>query len=105
GRATRRYNPSTNTLTMVDIDLSNLPNKVVHEGSLTPTGTPTSAFVTMRQMRGMGIEFASLRKVQMTNIRNVESVLSVNAAVAKGATYDEAVRASKSVEYATTSIE
>jgi hypothetical protein len=111
GQATRVYKtkpakrgePAEHILVMEDIQLGTLPRKVEHPNAMTDTGTRTSAFVTMRQMKLLGIKFGTLTKARMTNVRNVETVLALHT---RGATADRvAVRGTKSVDYATTALE
>ena len=53
--------------------LTELPNKVMHDGAMTTTGTPTQAYLTMLQMKELEVAYASVEKFKMTNIRNVDS--------------------------------
>src|SRR5262249_20669910 len=106
GKLTRTFDRKKKVLIMENIAVDKLPNKIKTDGiDLTAQGTPTSAYLTMRQMKLMGIEFAGLTKVKMTNIQNIPSVLKVAQLRKEGKTWDEAVRLTKSVEYATTPIE
>lgn len=108
GTIERSYNPATKTLLMKNAFLDDkLANKVEHPGKtmLGPgKGTPLVTYVTIRQMKMLGIDYAGLNTVKMTTIENVKSVIQLAKLMKQGMTADEAIVKTHSYEYGSTAI-
>jgi hypothetical protein len=110
GLIERAYDPVTKTFEMRNAFLDQLPSKIVPRTgtSLTTTGTPTQTYLTLRQMKALGVEYGGLKKIKMKTIQNVQSVIELEVlsrAVKKGdMTIHEAVNRTYSLTYAQTPI-
>lgn len=88
--------------------LDKLPSKIVPSDGkmLTPTGTPTQTYLTLRQMKALGIKYGGLTKVKMSTIQNIQSIIQMH--VMKTAeprmSLHERVRRTASVSYADTTL-
>jgi len=107
GYIERSYNAATKTMLMKNVFIDKLANKVEHPGTtmLGPgKGTPLSTYLTVRQMKILGIDFASLSTVKMTTIQNVPSVIKLARLMKQGMTADEAIVKTESYRYGSTVI-
>lgn len=103
----RSYNPATKTLLMKNAFLEGLSNKIEHPGTtmLGPgKGTPLVTYLTMRQMKILGIDYAGLTTVKMTTIQNVKAVIELAHLMKQGLTADQAIVKTHSYQYGSTSI-
>jgi hypothetical protein len=108
GHVIRTYNQATGVLELSEAFLDKVPNKIVPSNGkmLTPTGTPTQTYLTLRQMRALGIEYGTLRKVKMSTIQNIQSIIQLHVMKTTEPTMSlhEKVRRTASVSYADTTI-
>jgi hypothetical protein len=91
------------TLELKEIFVERLPSKVQPATGtwMTPTGTPTSVFITMRQMKALGVGYGQLKKVKMSTIQNIPSIIQLQRLIqTEGLSLDQAVRRTHSIEYA-----
>jgi hypothetical protein len=102
----RAYNPNTKTFEMRNAFLDDLPKWVKEGGpSLDPAkGTPTVTYLTIRQMKLAGVDYAGAQTVKMSTIQNVRAVIEFNAQLAQGVAPEAAVMNTHSIQYAETSI-
>ena len=79
GYLERAYNPLTKTLVMRNAFLEDLPKWVKEEGPIMDPkdGVPTVTYLTLRQMKLLGIDYASVEKVKMSTIQNVRGVIEL----------------------------
>lgn len=106
GTIVRIYNPRTRELTMYAAFLDELPNKIDAGVPLVPgSGTPTVAYLTLRQLKIAGGQFGQLQSVKMSTIQNIESLLLYNHLRSQGVSPNDAVKQTHSVQYAMTSIQ
>jgi Domain of unknown function (DUF4157)/Bacterial SH3 domain len=102
----RAYNPSTQQLELKNAFLQNLPKWV--DDAAVPlvdgTGTPTVTYMTIYQMRKLGVNFGELKTVKMSTIQNIEAILQLESLVRKGLPRDKAILQTHSVQYADTPI-
>ena len=67
-------------------------------------GTPTQTFLTLRQMKLLeqkaGMDVASLEKVKMSTIQNIEGICQLNQALRKGAKPEDLMANNESRRYA-----
>jgi hypothetical protein len=105
GWVQRAYNPATKTFEMRNAFLEELP-RWVNEGTpmVEGKGTPTVTYLTMRQMKLLGIDFAGLAKVKMSTIQNIKAIIQLHVLRTKGVDPNEAVLQTHSVQYAETTI-
>jgi len=68
-------------------------------------GTPTVAYLTMRQMKLLGAKFGEVKVVKMSTIQNVEAVMQLEQMKRNGVSYEVGIKDTHSVIYATTSIQ
>jgi hypothetical protein len=105
GTFERAYNPATKKLELLNAFLEGLPKWV---DSPTPLvagkGIPTNAYVTMYQMRKLGVGFGGLKTVKMSTIQNIEAILQLESLKRQGVALEKAILMTHSVEYAETSI-
>lgn len=105
GYLERAYNPKTKTFEMRNAFLDKLPRWI--EGG-TPLvdgkGTPTVAYLTMRQMKMLGVNYAALEHVKMSTIQNVKAIIQLHVLRQKGVDPDVAVMQTHSIQYAETTI-
>src|SRR5262249_22781503 len=102
----RSYDPKTKTLVMENAFLKELPSwieagKPLKDGK----GTPTVAYLTMRQMKMLGAKFGETKVVKMSTIQNIEAVMQLEQMKRNGIPYEQGVAKTHSVTYATTSIQ
>ena len=106
GKIQRIYDIQKKRLIMDFAFLDQLPNKIMAGVHLRPgEGTPTVTYLTLRQMKMAGGEFASLKSVKMRHIQNIESLMHLKQLTDQGLLLEEAVSKTHSVQYATTSIQ
>jgi hypothetical protein len=71
-------------------------------------GTPTQTFLTLRQMKVLeqkaGMNLASLEKIKMSTIQNIEGICQLNQALRKGAKPDDLMTNNESRRYAETTL-
>ena len=102
----RLYDPEKQMLTMSAAFLDKLPSWMQAGVPLRPDrGTPLVTYLTLRQMKLVGIPFGGLKTVKMSRIQNLRSILQLDRLVWQGIPLDEAVAHTHSVEYASTSIQ
>ncbi|MEO8707238.1 MAG: hypothetical protein ABI867_44840, partial [Kofleriaceae bacterium] len=101
----RVYDPITKSLEMSNVFLDDLPTRVRTPGTqLDSQGTPTQAYLTMRQMKSVGISYGTLKTVKMSTIQNIRSIIELNAALKAGVPIDTAVLDTYSITYAKTAL-
>ena len=91
---------------MENVFLKDLPKwieagKPMKEGK----GTPTVAYLTMRQMKLLGAKFGEVKVVKMSTIQNVEAVMQLEQMKRNGVSYEVGIKDTHSFIYATTSIQ
>jgi hypothetical protein len=102
----RSFDSQTKILVMENAFLSNLPKWLDSTVAMVEgRGTPTVAYLTMRQMKLMDASFGKLTTVKMSTIQNIEAVMQLEQLRRRGMPLDQAVRQTHSVAYATTSIQ
>ncbi len=67
-------------------------------------GTPTVTYLTLRQMKLLGVDYGSLKKVKMSTIQNLKAIIQLHVLRAKGMDPNVAVAKTHSVEYGETPI-
>lgn len=71
-------------------------------------GTPTQTFLTLRQMklleRKAGMDVATLEKVKMSTIQNIEGICQLNQALRSGAKAEDLMANNESKRYAETTL-
>ncbi len=106
GVVERAYFPDEKRLEMKVADFEKDLPRWIDEGTpmVEGKGTPTIAYVTMRQMKAFGIGYGSLQKVKMSNIQNVQALLELELGLRQGLTVEQAVLKTHSVMYADTAL-
>jgi hypothetical protein len=107
GRMTRVYDPNTNTLMMKAAFFDDeLPRWISTGKPMVEAkgGTPTFAYMQMRQMRKLGVDRSGLKKVHMSTIVNTRTILEVSRARKAGLPLDQEILNSHSVQYAETAL-
>lgn len=106
GMFERAYDPAKHQLIMKNAFGKDLPTWVDTSGTpmVTGKGIPTNAFMTMYEMRRMGITYGSLKTVKMSTIQNMQAVLELESLRRKGIPIDEAILRTHSVQYAESSL-
>lgn len=102
----RSYDPKTKMLVMENAFLKDLPSwleagKPLKDGK----GTPTVAYLTMRQMKVLGAKFGETQIVKMSTIQNIEAVMHLEQMKRSGVPYEQGIGKTHSVTYATTSVQ
>jgi hypothetical protein len=106
GRMVRMYVPEKKMLVMDAAFLDELPRWIDAGVPLrADKGTPTVAYLTLRQLKLAQVHFGELRTVKMSNIQNFETLLQLKQLTSQGLSLDEAIRQTHSVQYAMTSIQ
>jgi hypothetical protein len=101
----RSYNPKTQKVELLEAFLEDLPKWVDTSTPLVPgKGTPTVTYMTLYQMRRLGVSFGGLKTVKMSTIQNFEAILQLETFRRQGMPLDRAVLKTHSVQYADTSI-
>jgi hypothetical protein len=105
GWVQRAYNPATKTFEMRNAFLDDVP-RWVNEGTpmVEGKGTPTVTYLTMRQMKLLGVDYAGLAKVKMSTIQNFKAIIQLHVLRMKGVDPNQAVLQTHSVQYAETTI-
>lgn len=101
----RAFNSKTNQVELRQAFLEGLPSWI--ESSVpfqTGKGTPTVTFVTMYQMRKLGVGFGQAKSFKMSTIQNIEAICQLESLKRKRIPLDEAIMDTHSVSYAETSI-
>ena len=102
----RAYNPKTQKLELLEAFLQNLPKWV--DDAAVPLvqgkGTPTVTYMTIYQMKRLGVSFGGLKTVKMSTIQNFEAILQLETLRRQGVPLNEAVLKTHSVQYADTGI-
>ncbi|HTL84067.1 MAG TPA: hypothetical protein VL856_02725 [Acidimicrobiia bacterium] len=106
GYCIRAYDPFTKKLEMREALLEDLPRWIDDGGVplVEGKGTPTVAYLTMRQMKHLGVEYGELTTVKMSSIQNIRAIIELHLARAQGIDPNVAVLDTHSVKYADTSI-
>jgi len=105
GYIERAYNPKTKTFEMRNAFLEKLPRWVDAGTPLVDgKGTPTVAYLSMRQMKLLGADYGSIEHVKMSTIQNVKAIIQMHVLRAQGMDRNLAVLQTHSVEYAETTI-
>jgi len=106
GRIERSYDPKKKQLVMENAFLDKLPSWIDAGVPLrADKGTPTVAYLTMRQMKLFDIQYGHVSEVKMSSIQNVKAVMQLERRLRDGESLDAAVAQTHSVEYASTSIQ
>jgi len=104
GHVTRSYDPATRKLIMEEAFLDRIPDTqqwVDVDGQRMRLQT----FLTLRQMRALGVGFGELRTVKMSTIQNALAVMQLDQALRNGTPLDRAVLETHSVQYAQRTIQ
>src|SRR5262249_22229438 len=99
GHVTRAYDPATKKLIMEEAFLDKIPagdQWVDVNGQRMRLQT----YLTLRQMRALGVAFGSLETVKMSTIQNALAVMQLDQALKRGIPLDQAVLQTHSVQYA-----
>ncbi len=108
GSMERAYDPATRTLELRSAFLDGLPNKIVPATgkAMTPKGTPTQTYLTLRQMKALGVEYGGLKKIKMSTIQNIQSVIELHVMkkTQSKMSLNEMIRRTHSVTYADTTL-
>lgn len=101
----RAYSPKTKTFEMRNAFLEKLP-RWINEGTplVDGKGTPTVAYLSMRQMKLLGVDYAAVEHVKMSTIQNVKAIIQMHVLRMKGIPPEIAVLQTHSVQYAETTI-
>src|SRR6185503_3664638 len=101
----RAYDGISGTLEMRNVFLDKLPSKIKPKNGamLTPEGTPTQTYLTLHQMKKLGVGYGKLTKIKMSTIQNIRSVIELEVLSSK-LPLDEAVLKTHSVTYAETTV-
>jgi Domain of unknown function (DUF4157) len=102
----RLYNPKTQKLELLEAFLGDLPSQVGNASLplVASRGTPTVTYMTLYQMRRLGVSFGEVKTVKMSTIQNFKAILKLETLRRQGIPLDRAVLQTHSVEYAETSI-
>jgi hypothetical protein len=106
GIVERAYNPVTKQFEMRNAFLDKVPSWVNEGGpGLDPRGIPTVHYLTIRQMKLLGVNYGGYKKVKMSTIQNVRAVIEFNVQVKAGVDKNVAVLTTHSVQYGETTIQ
>jgi len=105
-RMIRAYNPRTKKLELREAFLKKMPRWVNQGGPaiVKGKGIPTQAWLTIRQMKALGVSEGAVQRVKMSRIQNLRSILEFNLQLKAGVDPDVAVLNTFSIDYAETSI-
>ena len=105
GEIIRAYDPGTKTFVMESAFLDDLPRWVdVGTPLVAGKGIPTVTYLTLRQMKLLGVEYGGISKVKMSSIQNLEAIIQLHVMRTKGEDPNAAVLKTHSVQYADTSV-
>lgn len=104
GSCIRAYDPTTNKLEMREAFLEELPSWINDGGTqlVEGTGTPLVAYITMRQMKFLGVEYGRLEKVKMSSIQNLRAIIELHVLRSEGVDPNVAVMRTHSLAYGET---
>ncbi|MCB9764049.1 MAG: DUF4157 domain-containing protein [Alphaproteobacteria bacterium] len=103
GSFSRAYDPSTGQLVAEAAFLRGIPKWIPVPNPLDPVrGTPTATYITLRQMKILGVAFGQLRQVKMNRVENLRTIASLAADIKRGVDIQEAVKTTHTVTYITT---
>jgi hypothetical protein len=108
GYLSREYNPRTGELVLRYAFLDELPSWIQHGVPLVPgKGTPLQTYLTIRQMKLLGVGYGDVKSIKMSMIVNVEGLLEIHWMVktGKAKNLEEAVLTADSFLYARTNAE
>ena len=106
GFVERAYNPNTKQFEMRNAFLDGLPGWVNEGGpGLDPRGIPTVHYLTLRQMKLLGVNYGGYNKVKMSTIQNVRGVIEFNVLRSSGFDGNVAILKTHSVQYGETTIQ
>jgi hypothetical protein len=107
----RSYDEGSKTLSlgMAYVDWKSYPNGI-HDGAVprwieAPVplvegkGVPTVVYVTLRQMKQMGIPYGGLKVIDAHNVKNSDSYLNIPDMAKRGLSTEEAVRETSTYKY------
>lgn len=106
GYMERAYNPATKKLELRNAFCDQLP-RWVNESKpalIKDKGVPTVTYLTIRQMKLLGVDYGGLNKIKMSTIQNVRAVVEFNVLLMEGVDPDVAVMRTHSVDYAKTAL-
>lgn len=105
GYVERAYNAQTQTFEMRNAFLDDLPRWIKHDPAMVgDKGTPTVAYLTMRQMKLLGVDYFGLAKVKMSTIQNIKAIIQLHVSRMSGVDPNIAVLETHSVQYAETAL-
>lgn len=98
------YDPRTRTLTVSKAFLKNLEKWMTGVGvELIPgRGIPSYVFITLQQLKQMGVPYGGLRHVCLSTIQHVETLIQIAQATRRGTPIERAASESAAVEIAST---
>jgi hypothetical protein len=108
GYLSREYNPRTRELVLRYAFLDELPSRIQNDVPLVPgRGTPLQTYLTIRQMKLLGVGYGDVKSIKLSMIANVEGLLEIHWLVKTGKAkgLDEAVMMADSFLYARTNAE
>jgi len=108
GNMIRSYDPKTSKFVMEVAFLDKLPSFIdVGKAMIAKKGgTPLVTFLSIHQMKIIGVIYGSIKKVKMSTIQNFETIIHLNWLKRKfpDKTFDELIMNTHSVSYAETAI-
>lgn len=106
GYVERSYDPKKKMVVMENAFLNDVPSWIEAGTPMKPgKGTPTVAYLTMRQMKMLGAKYGETTTVKMSTIQNIEAVMQLEQMTRAGVPLEQAVAKTHSVTYATTTIQ
>lgn len=106
GWVERAYKPKTKQFEMRNAFLDNIPGWVNEGGpGLDPRGIPTVHYLTIRQMKLLGVDYGNTKRVKMSTIQNVRAVIEFNVQLMAGVDRNTAIMKTHSVQYGETTIQ
>jgi hypothetical protein len=102
GYLERAYNPTTKKLVMRNAFLDDVPRWMNETGPKMDAkdGVPTVTYLTLRQMKLLGVDYSGLQTIKMSTIQNVRGVIEFNVLLHEGVQPDAAILKTHSVQYA-----
>ncbi len=106
GSFVRSYNPNTQKIELQEAFLNDLPNWIDNTSVslVAGKGIPTVTYMTMYQMKRLGVDFGGVKTVKMSTIQNFDAILQLETLRRQGIPLNEGVLKTHSVQYADTSI-
>jgi hypothetical protein len=101
----RAYDPTTKTFEMRNAFLEDVPTWIKDGAPMVENkGTPTVTWLSLRQMKVLGVDYAAPKTVKMSTIQNIKAIIQLAVLRARGVDVNQAVLKTHSVQYAETTI-